>query len=197
MSISRTEVKTQLGLKTTSYDAQIDSLIPIAEAKYREIAGTDFNWPLYVDFTSGQTTFKPGRLNFGVPFGDAFIDVVPDQDSPIFQIKFGDIIEGTGIPAGTYVTSIDKINDQVTVSSAFTANGNTMSVTTNIEYYPVISSIIWYMIGRQSTTSQDEKEFSSKTVGPLSISLTTGQANTRFGIPQKIVDAIPKYAGVY
>lgn len=197
MSISRTEVKTQLGISNADYDTDIDNNIPIAEAKYRQIAGYDFNFPVFVTFNSGENTFTVGGLEYAIKYGDVFLNSYPSPNSEIFEINYGDIIEGTGIPAGTYITGIDKIENEVTVSANFTADGDRIKITTNIAYYPVISGMIWYMIGQQSTTAQDVKQISSKRVGPLAITYAPEEIDSLHGIPKKFVNAIPKYAGVY
>lgn len=197
MSISQAQVKIELGITSTTYDSAIASKIPQAEAKYREVAGHDFNWMFYVEFTNGESTFKPGGLNYAVKFGDAFLNTQPNRDNPIWQLKYGDIIEGTGITAGTYITAIDTLENEVTVSAPFTANGDRLRVTTNIEYYPVISKIIWFMIGQQTTTKAAELEYISRSVGPLSWTKDGSGINKRYNLPESIVNAIPKYAGLY
>lgn len=193
--ISREQVKIELGITDTTYDDQIDAKIPQAEAKYREVAGSDFNWMFYCLFASGENSFEPGGLNYSLSSGDNFLSNSPDN--PVWQLKYGDIVEGTGVPAGSYITAIDKLENSVTISENFTADGDRIRLTTNIAYYPVVSNIIWYMIGQQSTTAADATNYKSRRVGPLSWVLDDSDINKSYGIPQKLVNAIPKYAGVY
>ena len=163
-------------------------MIPIAEAKYREIAGSDFNNYFAASYFTAETTIQlGGGFNFDTP----------NMDSSVYVMKYGDIVTGTGIPNETYITAIDKLNGQITLSDTTTNSGAAVYVTTNISYRPVISGMIWYLIGQQSTTAQDEKEVDSKSYGPVSIKYSKGEVNTMYGVPQKIVDAIPKYSGVY
>ncbi len=195
--ISQAQVKIELGITSTTYDSAITAKIPQAEAKYREVAGNDFNWMFYATYTNTESVFKAGGLDYAVKFGDAFLNSQPTADSPLWQIKYGDLIEGTGVPAGTYVTAIDKIENEITVSNAFTADGDRLRLTTNISYYPTISQIIWFMIAQQTTTAASAKEYVSRSVGPLSWTLDPSAINKRYGIPEKLVQAIPRYVGVY
>lgn len=195
--ISLATVKTFLGISDTTYDAAITAMIPIAEAKYREISGYDFNWMIYVQFESGENTFEVGCVDYAVKFGDAFLSGEPAKDSSLWQLRYGDIIEGTGIPAETYITAIDTFENTVTVSANFTADSDRMRVTTNISYRPIMSQLIWYMISQQSTTAIDTKDLKSKKVGPLSVTFADDEINSSFGVPMKIVNSILKYAGIY
>ena len=195
--ITLAQVKTYLGITANTYDALITAMIPIAEAKYREIAGYNFNWMIYATFADGATTMEIGGVDYAINYGDAFINSQPGRDSAIWQLNYGDLIEGAGVPAGTYITAIDTIENEVTVSAAFTADGDRIRITTNISYYPVISSLIWFMVGQQSTTAQDKSNISSQTLGSMSITYDNSNISKRYGVPEKIVSAIPKYAGVY
>ena len=172
--ISLATVKTALGLTDSTYDAKITATIPQAEAKYREIAGYDFNAYMSVTYASGSTTITMG--------------------SNIYKLSYGDIVTGTGIPAETYITAVDKRNNRVTISEQTTDASDHMYVTTNIAYIPTIARMVWFMIGEQSTTI--EKDVASKSVGPLSITYGKGEYNSVYGLPQKIVDAIPKYVSM-
>ena len=187
--ISLATVKTFLGLTgDATYDASITAMIPIAEATYREIAGSDFNNYFAASYYSGETSIQTGAgFNFSTP----------NPNSPVMVVKYGDIVTGTGIPAETYITAIDKLNGTITISDTTTDNGAAFYVTTNIKYRPVISGLIWYLIGQQSTTAKDTQAVKSKSVGPLALSYADGEINTTYGVPQKIVDAIPKYVGLY
>lgn len=197
MSITTAQVKIELGITSSTYDSAIANKIPQAEAKYREIANNNFSWSMFVNFTNTEKTFSPLGEDYSTSYGHAFINVTPSSNNPIWQLKYGDIVEGTGIPAGTYITGIDTIENEVTVSAAFTADGDRLKVTTNIAYYPVISNMIWYMIQQQTTTAASAKEYISRSVGPLSWTLDNSAINKRYGLPEKIVQAIPKYAGIY
>lgn len=185
--ISLATVKTFLGLNVTTYDAQITALIPIAEAKYREIAGFGFNSYFPYSYASGTTTLTLGTEFFS---NNNVADV-------LYTLVFGDIIEGTGIPAESYITAINKSNGTITISAQTTSGSDNFIISTNISYRPVMASMIWYMIGQQSTTAQSAKQVASKSVGPLSITYAPGEINTAYGLPHKIVNSIPKYASLY
>lgn len=187
--ISLTTVKTYLGLSDTTYDAKITAIIPAAEAKYREIAGYDFNAYMQASYDSGASYITlDGIFSF---------DGLPNMNSDTYLVNYGDIIIGTGIADETYVTSIDKRYGKINISAATTSAGTEIYISTNISYRPIISGMIWYMIGQQSTTAQNEKQVKSKSVSPLSVTYADGEINSVYGIPQKFVNAIPKYAGIY
>ena len=179
--ISLTRVKLQLGIGNTTYDTAITRNIPICEALYREISGNRFVTWIAESYSSGNDTILLDNK----------------KDSIIHLLKYGDLLTGTGFPDETYITAIDEINGEITLSEDLTADGVEFVKSTNISYWPVISAMIWYKISQASTTAQDTPVINSKSVGPLSVSYAADEINQRYGLPQKIVAAIPKYAGAW
>lgn len=180
MIITKKRVKSELGILGNQYDAEITGCIPQAESKYRTIANYNFNYQISCSYTSGNTYFN----------------LSTQPDSPIHNLKFGDLIEGAAFPAETYITNINKSTGNVTVSETLTDSGTLLAVCQNIEYWPVISSLVLYMIGRKSVTAQEKKELASKSIAPLSFTFAPQEINKSYGIPMTIVSAIPSYAGI-
>jgi len=181
-------VKTFLGLTDTTYDAQITAMIPVAEAKYREVAAYGFNSYFDGNWDSGESIISVGGFD---------MSHTTDTNSQIYLLQFGDILEGDGIPNETYITALNKTTGTISISNDTTDSGVDLYVTTNIAYRPVISEMIWYLIGRQDTSVIDTQAVKSKSVSPLSVTYADNEINSTYGLPQKIVDAIPKYAGMY
>ena len=181
MNVTKERVKSELGILDNRDDAKITANIPLAEAKYRAIANYGFNSQFYADINTGDTT----------------LELSTHEDSPLYRLTYGDIIGGGGAPDETFITDINKRDGIVTLSEAFTEDADYFILGQNVQYYPVISSLIWYMIGQQSTTAQGGKGVISRTVGPLSVTFDKSAINTRYGIPDSIAMNIPKYESVY
>ena len=180
MIINLNRVKSELGIVVNDYNEDITKTIPKAESKYRLIANYNFNWQFSASYTSGESQFT--------------VDLSPD--SPMYELSYGDLINGDGVPAETYVIDIDFCTGIITTNNAFTDDGTELFKCQSIEYWPVISSIIWYMIGKLSTSNQNTAGIVSKSVGPLSYTFDKSSINSRYGLPESLVQSIPSYAGV-
>jgi hypothetical protein len=163
----------------TEIEASITETIPKAEARYRAVAGFNFSTQFVTTYVSGEQTFTLS----GCP------------DSLINDLKYGDLLEGTGVPSETYITNIDTIDNIVTVNNEFTADGTELFLSQNIEYWPVISAIITYLISK-TTANPNVKDVISKSVGPLRYSFDKSALNMRYGLPESLVQAIPHYTGI-
>jgi hypothetical protein len=179
-------VKTQLGITDTTYDAKITATLPEAEARFRQVAGYDFN---YV-FTPTYET------------GSAVIKVYRGANSIIENLRYGDIILSEDFPDGTYIIQNYKVpkNDntgtyyELKLSAVATSADNfDMILCYNISHYAVLSQLVWYMIGEQDIAKVGEKGVKSKSAGPISVSYGDGDTNQAYGLPNKIVKQIPKY----
>ena len=198
--ITLARVKTELGITNGTYDAQITALIPTAEAKYRQIANYNFSSQFVLSYKNGDSFFTPGSIDYSFRWGDAYLSVGPNPNSIIYDLFYGDLIEGTGVDPETYITSVDKINNKVYVNNAFTADGDNLIFAQNISYWSTISAMIWFLIGKQSITNQDTFIVSSRSVGPLSVSFDAASLKSasvsRYGLPESIINAIPVYASM-
>jgi hypothetical protein len=191
-------VKNELGITpaTTTYDAQITERIPFAEAKFRKVANYQFRKVIQVWYDSGSAILK----------------VYQDANSDVDFLDYGDIILSADFADGTYVIENYRVPNptwdddpgifyELKLSSNATADSSTggsdMVICYNISHYAVLSQIVWYMISEQDITKVGESSVTSKRVGPLSVTYGPGDINQRFGLPNKIVQQIPKYQGFY
>ena len=186
-------VKEQLGIDNTDSDAAITAKIPEAEAKFRQVANYDFNYVFCPIYDTASDTIKVYR----------------GPNSEIDHIKYGDIILSAGHPQGTYVTQNFKIpqNDvnglyyELKVSQDSTAASSSIGTETilcyNISHYAVLSQLVWFMIGEQSTSKVGKPGVKSKKAGPISTTYSDGDMNQIHGLPNKIMRQIPKYMSGY
>ena len=182
MNVTKERVKIEIDISSTNttYDADITATIPKAEARYRTVANFNFSTQFITTYASGDNTFT----------------LSTHSDSLANDLNYGDLIDGVGVPDETYITDIDTINGIITVSEDFTDSGTTLILCQNIEYWPVISALVWYMMSKQSTTSILTTNIKSKSVGPLSITYDNSNINRRYGIPESIVQSIPQYGAL-
>lgn len=190
-------VKIELGITDGSLDAEITERIPFAEAKFRLIAGYQFRYVLNLKYDNSSDIIKVFQL----------------PNSQIDFIDFGAIILSLDFPDGTYVienyrvpfNNIDSGEEGIFYEIKLSASSSAQSssffsdaiLSYNISNYAVLSQIVFYMIGKQDITKQDPKEVKSRRVGPLSWTFSDASINVRHGLPQPLVDAIPKYEGMY
>lgn len=195
--LTLTIVKNELGITDGTYDSEITERLPFAEAKFRQVAGSQFRQVLCVFYDSGSPLMK----------------VYQGPDSQINYINYGDIIISEDFPSGTYVIenyrqpsyneSIDengivyelRLSGNATVDSSTAGSDAILSY--NISHYAVLSQIVWYMIQEMSIAKVGESSIQSKRIGPVSINYGSGDINQRFGLPNKIVQQIPKYQSMY
>jgi hypothetical protein len=185
-------VKNELGITATTWDTEITERIPFAEAKFRQVAGYQFNYIALVWYTSGKADIR--------------VYIEPNGELDFFN--YGDIVLSADFADGTHVLQNYKIPStsdagfyDIKLSSNATddsdANGSEMVVSYNISNYSVLSQIVWYMIDQQSTDEVLKKSVQSKRMGPVSITYGPGDINQKFGLPNKIVQQIPMYESIY
>ena len=190
-------VKNELGITDGTYDSEITERLPYAEAKFKLVANNQFRTNLCLIYDNASDVIK----------------VYQGPNSQIDYIKFGDIIQSEDFPDGTYVIENFRVPNvvpeydeagivyELKVSQNSTAEssgyGSDAILGYNISHYAVMSQIVWFMISEQSTGKVGEKGVNSKRVGPLSVSYSQGDINQRYGLPNKIVQQVPKYSGFY
>lgn len=163
--ISLATVKTQLGITDSTYDTALTALIPIVSADVRRIMNTEYNTFSYCTITSGDTSFT------------ADID-----------FEMGDVIVADDVPTDTYVTAWEEIEGTYTLSQTPTDDDTQLVKTINIRQWPAISKMIWYRYTKQSTTAASEKQLSSKSYGPVSLTYAQNEISSRWDYPQKFID---------
>lgn len=172
-------VKGQLGISASTYDTGIDTFIPIVSSDVRRILNNSFDKYILATFTSGST-----EINFGL-INQIFYEE-GDYFPPRFQL--GQVIQGTGIPDDTYLSSIDPVSAIYTMSAAATADGDYVVPTINVYQWPVISKMIWYRYIKQNTTDVSAEKLSSISYGPVSKSFADSEINKKWNYPQILID---------
>lgn len=189
-------VKIELGIMNTDLDTQITERIPFAESKFRKIASYQFDNVIQVFYDIGEDIVK----------------VFQEPNSEIDFMDFGDLVLSEDFTNGTYVIRNFRIPEnnisdergifyEVQVTNNATAdsktNGSDMIVSYNISNFAVLSQIVFFMIGEQDVTKVGEKSIANKRIGPVALSFGPGDINQRFGLPNKIVQQIPKHQSMY
>jgi len=190
-------VKNELSITDTDSDDAITERIPFAEAKFRQVAGYQFRYVLCLIYDDSSDVIK----------------VYQDPNSDIDFIDYGSIILSEDFPDGTYVLEnyrtpsynvsagseciVYELKVSAESTAASSSSGSDAILCYNISHYSVLSQIVWYMISEMDITKVGEKGVKSKSVTPLSVTYGDGDMNQRFGLPNKIVQQVPQYAGMY
>jgi len=209
MIITLAQVKTALGITTTDHDAAITAVLPLVDAKVKEI--TRRNWTLQLKATIDGTTNAEIRTVGTDPFLDAYpatsrsVGVNWSVDSVHEHLHAGDSITGDGIPDDTFITDVYSIRrtvggktyaaPSVVLSNAATATGSVdVVVGFNRAYFPTVAKLAWWMIGDQATDTP-AGSVASKSLGDISVSYSTAGADLdgRFGVPSWAVRGLPRY----
>lgn len=192
--ITLAQVKTQLGLSDTTYDAQITAKLPIIDSKVKLITKNNWNKRIY-----GDTT-------------DASANITLYEDYTLSVKNYGYILEwvlpgsqitGTGIPTGAYITDIyaegteDNENyPMVTISDncTATASGIEMYLGFPIGYHDIVAKGIWFLIDGTSTTLPTNSA-TSESMGPASVSYSDAdnKLDGISGMPMWFVKSLPRY----
>jgi len=172
--ITLEQVKTYLGISDTTHDTAITAMIPITEAKVQQITRRQWADLVLMKTVAGSAT--------------AYID-------PGGYVETGAQISGVGIAADTSITSIH--DNKIQMSSAATATGDTTAtIGINIAYLPVIAKLVWWMIQDQRQAFNDAG-IVSRSMGPVSVSYSSGKIDGRFGVPRWAIMGLPRYARGY
>lgn len=207
--ITRDQVKTQLGITDSSYDAEIDAKLPIIDAKVKLICRNNFELRFAADMTDTEITLSAYSLYDRMDLDGSGImnpNIVKDISK---SLEVGMEIEGTNIPTGAYIKNIYKsgtvdLNNTVQdlvyieISDAVTATASGVIATGgfNIAHHPTVAKGVWYLIGTTSTTI-DKGDWISRNVGPLQISRSEMMAKLEGigGMPAWFVQALPRWQG--
>ena len=198
--ITLAQVKSLLGITDIDYDAQINAAIPRIDSIVKRITKNRYNMQLLCNTVAGSTdvivlesyAYNGVKTFDGV--GLSLSDVVTN----------GQQVEGTGIPAGAFVTDVFSngivYNGSPTLrlSAACTATGQiTVMTGIPVDIQTVIAQGIWYIISGDKTKATDES-WTSRSMGPLSVSRGAGDANKidgASGMPMWLIRAFPHFQG--
>lgn len=177
--ITKTTVKTQLGLTDTTYDDDITAAIPIVSSDVRRILNQDYEKYVLAVFDSSAAT-----IDFGV---------VRQQRENIYDSKpisysLGQVVYHPNIPEDTYLQSFDPSNGLYTLSNTPTDSGDYVYPTVLLGQWPTISKMIWYRIGATGTSDVNSENLKSVSYGPVSKTYADSEINKQWNYPQKLID---------
>ena len=185
---TRATVKTQLGIDTVKYDADIDAMLPVVSADVRRILCNEYNRYCLAVFSTSAATIDFGLVSL-------MRELDPRAMTPL--LKLGTVVVHSYLPDDTYLQSYNPVNNLFTLSATPTGTGDYVYPTVNISQWPAISKMIWYRITKMNTTSATESKLSSYSYGPISKTFSDSEINKKWNYPQALIDDLgPIYAEV-
>jgi hypothetical protein len=177
--ISLDTIKTQLGISDITQDAAITAMIPIVSADVRRILNYKYDETYPAKIVSGSNILNVFNSKKGYNQWPYYRDV---------ELDMGQVVYSSALPDDTYIISEDDDTGQYTMSATAAGNDDEINPTITIAQWPTIAKMVLYRITAGSTTSVNEENFVSRSVGPLSINLGQGQINKRWNYPQRLID---------
>jgi hypothetical protein len=197
--ITRDQVKAQLGILDTSLDTQIDSKLPIIDAKVKQISNSRFNFQVNATLTSGSDIATISSLSLPTSTWKYTLDDIEEY------LMVGDQIEGDGIPAESYISELYYNGSYVTLGGTqytipaikLSANATETGIKElflgiNIGYHDIIAKGVQYLITGTSQ-SLPQNRLKSKSLPPLSVTYADSTVNKTYGMPNWFVEALPTY----
>jgi len=192
--ITLAKTKEYLGLGDTTYDAQITALLPVIDAKVKEICKNNFNLQVSATVTNTETAVALIDNYYGMSRPDI---IQLSKDLPT-----GTLLEGTGIPADAYISEIyyngitsgDYEPPAFTLSEAADDDSSIIYAGINIAYQSVIAKGLWWLIGQTSTTICAH-DWISKSEGGMSVSRSEAdnKIDGKSGMPAGFVKSLPRW----
>ena len=158
-------VKFNLGIADTLLDAALTRLIPIVSADVRRILNCQFDKNYPADITTGS-----------------------DKMTALQGFDLGQIIYNPNLPGDTYITEWDSDTAIYTISENATAEVDYINPTVNISQQSAISKMIYYRYEKQTVSSVNDKNISSKSIGVVSTSYADSEINKKWNYPQILID---------
>ena len=201
MIIDLATVKTYLGISATTYDILISLYIPDVDAIVKDYTGLTFS----DDFVCNTTNTSPIVTVQSIE-RTSFVNVLnPLQSSILFYrtslkvsdyFKVGDYVTGSGLPSGATIIDIDDEDQTITLSGNCTATASGVACVKgfNRGYNRVVSQMVWYFVNTNNTSVNSDIGVKSKTIGPVTTTFADSNINAKYGLPQSLLDALPKYA---
>ncbi len=208
--ITRDQVKEQLGITDASLDTQIDSKLPIIDAKVKQITNNRFNMQISAQMTTGSnivtlSTSNRYPYNYSNSIGVKTNRNLYSIDDLEEYVMTGDQLSGDGVPAETYIEEtyyngsyVTISNTQYQVPAIIMSNVATetglkeMFLGTNIGYLDIIAKGVQYLITGTSQ-SLPQNRLKSKSLPPLSVTYADNTVNKTYGMPNWFVEALPTY----
>jgi hypothetical protein len=185
-------VKIYLGLTANTYDSQISAFIPDVDALIKDYCNCEFADDFWALLTSASDTIEIASGLFPQLIEVYGLSATPKE----VDFKVGDSITGTGISAGTFITRKIYTGDILThlqLSAVVTTGGQqTLIRGINRGYFNTVSKIIGYLISKTSITVSTG--IKSESVGGLSVTYSDDAINEKYGVPQSLLNSLPKFA---
>jgi hypothetical protein len=201
--------KTLLGITGAGSDNLIETYIPMADSVTRQIIGGDYETILVGRMASGSPDVEisaieannrikksnsfPGTVNRSYQWKESSgirNPYIVDDTASYFMA--GQRIEGPGIPDLSYIKSVNRYTNQVTMSANATASSESeIEIGFPIGLNQIVAKLIYWFIDGTST-STDLSSVQSKSIGPVSVAFgdRNSQIDGRFGVPSWYVKAI-------
>lgn len=218
--ITLAKTKLLLGIDNNDSDAAITANIPIIDAKVKDISNNRFNKQIVASIETDSPFVSISSLscagvnyvirntNYRNTFCNSGINApyVIDDISEFLQI--GQLIEGDGIPAETYIdeifeNGISSVNDLVGIpvikmseDATETNAGQFIFLGIHIGLQPIVAKGIQYLINTTSITLPTNS-LASRSIGPSSKSFSSKAQDQegKNGMPAWFVKAFPQYQG--
>lgn len=202
--ITLAQVKTYLGITGSTQDAAITAMLPIIDAKVKAITGKAWNYQFIGDITAGSDIMEIYNTKAGSSMRKRPADL-----SLVSELTTGTQLEGTGLAAGTYIKEVyfDECSTGVDIDGSYgtpfvrlsdkataTKSGQYIYAGISIAYLPLIAKGVQHLINETSTSITDGA-WTSRSVGPLSVSRSAADANleARFGMPAWFIKGLPRF----
>ena len=199
--ITLAQVKTYLGITGSAQDAAITAMLPVIDAKVKQITGRNFNYQFIGQTESGNDLMMIYNV-------DQCGGKRPADIALIAELSAGTQLEGTGIASGSYIkevyyrgqNGIDSTGTNTTpfvrLSSPATLSQYSQYIYAgiNIAYLPLIAKGVQHLMNEVSTTVTDSA-WVSRSVGPLSVSRAQSDARLEalYGMPAWFIKGLPRY----
>jgi len=215
--ISLTKTKELLGIFDSGSDAAITAKIPYIDSLVKRITNNKYNLKVYGDATDSSPYISVS----GIVTQDG-VEYIYDRDSRAFRsginnfsytdiiseiLEVGQLIEGTGIPADTYIdeifyngtsfidgsTEYELPTIKMSTNATVTSTDGSVYIGMNIAYQPIVAKGIQYLIDGTNTTLPCNG-IASKSFGPVSTSYSQAdlKINNKYGMPGWFIKAFPR-----
>ncbi len=174
--ISLAMVKILLGITGSTYDDNINIMIPLVSADVREILNDQYNVKQAGVITSGSTELSFTTLPV----------FYPNTVYTIPLYKMGQVLYHPNLPDDTYITEFDEENSVYTLNQAATGDGDYFYPTINIRQWMAIAKMIFYRTGKMSTTIKEGKELTRR-MGPVTITFQPTMSKL-WNYPKELID---------
>jgi hypothetical protein len=206
-----------LGISDTSQDTAITAKIPFIDAKVKQITKNRYNKMIVGDlvsespyvtvasiYTEDYVQLEYRYTNGYYGYYGSGINNPYSVDTLVDYLEIGDQIEGTGIPAETYIEEVyyngdiytdgvDSFNVptiKLSQNATEDAGSTRLYLGINIAYQDIIAKGIQYLINGTSTSTPGRTVIS---VGTVSYASEDNKTDGKYGMPSWFIKALPKY----